>query len=116
MARLSATARIAELEATNASLAQERDSAVRQRDALASELASTHERAVEAERERDLLRAAHERLRQELELLKRRLVVAKAERVDTAQLELEFARPLLGRTDPRDRRLVGHRLHLFQGV
>lgn len=43
------------------------------------------------ERERDALRASHERLRLELELLKRRLFVAKAERVDTAQLELEFA-------------------------
>jgi transposase len=42
-------------------------------------------------RERDLLRASHERLRLELELLKRRIFVAKAERVDTTQLELEFA-------------------------
>ena len=45
----------------------------------------------EVTRERDLLRASHERLRLELELLKRRIFVAKAERVDTAQLELEFA-------------------------
>jgi transposase len=44
--------------------------------------------------ERDLLRAAHERLRLELEMLKRRIFVAKAERVDTAQLELEFAAKL----------------------
>jgi len=87
-------ARIAELEAANATLAQERDSFARQRDALAEELASTHARAVEAERERDLLRASHERLRQELELLKKRLFVAKAERVDTTQLELEFAAKL----------------------
>lgn len=42
-------------------------------------------------RERDQLRASHERLRLELELLKRRIFVAKAERVNTAQLELEFA-------------------------
>jgi transposase len=41
--------------------------------------------------ERDLLRGSHERLRLELELLKRRLFVAKAERIDTAQLEMEFA-------------------------
>ena len=40
--------------------------------------------------ERDQLRQAYEQLRLELELLKRRLFVAKAERVDTAQLELEF--------------------------
>jgi transposase len=44
--------------------------------------------------ERDLLRASHERLRLELELLKRRIFVAKAERVDTTQLELEFATKL----------------------
>ena len=40
------------------------------------------------------LRASHERLRLELELLRRRIFVAKAERVDTAQLELEFAAKL----------------------
>ena len=44
--------------------------------------------------ERDLLRASHEELRLELAILKRRLFVAKAERVDTAQLELEFAAKL----------------------
>ena len=48
----------------------------------------------EVTRERDLLRASHERLRLELELLKRRIFVGKAERVDTAQLELEFAKKL----------------------
>ena len=42
-------------------------------------------------KERDQLRAAYEKLRLELSLLKHRLFVAKAERVDTAQLELEFA-------------------------
>jgi len=41
--------------------------------------------------ERDNLRLAYDNLRLELELLRRRLFVAKAERVDTAQLELEFA-------------------------
>jgi transposase len=44
--------------------------------------------------ERDRLRASYERLREELALLKRRIFVAKAERVDTAQLELEFAQKL----------------------
>ena len=44
--------------------------------------------------ERDKLRASHERLRLELELLRRRIFVATAERVDTAQLELEFAAKL----------------------
>lgn len=46
------------------------------------------------QKERDLLRASHERLRLELEMLKRRIYVAKAERVDTKQLELEFAEKL----------------------
>jgi hypothetical protein len=51
-------------------------------------------RIVELEQERDRLRASHERLRQELELFKRRLFIAKAERVDTRQLELEYAQKL----------------------
>ena len=57
-------------------------------------LAAVRERVAELTRERDVLRAAHERLRLELELLERRIFVAKAERVDTAQLELEFAQKL----------------------
>lgn len=72
--------RIAELEAA---LAQERSQLEKltvERDQLAAE--------------RDHLRASHERLRLELELLKRRIFAAKAERVDTGQLELEFAAKL----------------------
>lgn len=41
-------------------------------------------------KERDFLRAAYDALKQELELLKRRIFVATAERVDTSQLKLEF--------------------------
>jgi len=37
------------------------------------------------------LRDGHARLRQDIELLRRRIFVAKAERIDTRQLELEFA-------------------------
>jgi len=44
--------------------------------------------------ERDHLRTSHDRLRQELELLRRRIFIAKAERVDSTQLELEFAQKL----------------------
>ena len=44
--------------------------------------------------ERDRLREAYDALTREVELARRRLVVAKAERVDTAQLELEFAATL----------------------
>ena len=51
-----AAAKVAELEAALAqartALAEERDSFERQRDALTSELASTHARALEAERGR----------------------------------------------------------------
>jgi len=61
---------------------------------LAAQLATAQKRITELEHERDTLHAAHERLRLELELLRRRLFVAKAERVDTAQLELEFAAKL----------------------
>ncbi len=41
--------------------------------------------------ERDKLRRAYEQLKEQLELLRRRIYVAKAERVDIAQLEMEFA-------------------------
>jgi transposase len=56
--------------------------------------AAAREQLAAITKERDHLRAAHERLRQELELLKRRLFVAKAERIDTTQLEMEFAETL----------------------
>lgn len=58
---------------------------------LEAELRAEQARREQVQKERDQLRAAYERLRQELELLKRRLFVAKAERIDSAQLELEFA-------------------------
>jgi transposase len=61
---------------------------------LQAERAAFAQRIAHLELERDHLRAAHERLRQELELFKRRLFIAKAERVDTKQLELEFAEKL----------------------
>jgi len=41
--------------------------------------------------ERDKLRRAYEQLKEQMELLRRRIYVAKAERVDARQLELEFA-------------------------
>ena len=41
--------------------------------------------------ERDKLRRAYEQLQEQLELLRRRIYVAKAERVDVSQLEIEFA-------------------------
>src|SRR5438270_8893303 len=84
------------------SAAQERiaalQSALAEREiVLAAEraaLAQERARVAELTHERDRLRDSHERLRLELELLRRRIFVAKAERVDTAQLELEFAATL----------------------
>jgi transposase len=69
----------------------------RQEAALAAERAALEaERALraDAEAERDRLREAYQALQLEVELARRRLVVAKAERVDTTQLELEFAAKL----------------------
>jgi transposase len=65
-------------------------------------LLTTQQAALEQERarravveaERDRLREAYEALTREVELARRRLLVAKAERVDTTQLELEFAAKL----------------------
>jgi transposase len=66
-----------------------------ERAAAAKNVEHLAQRIGELEKERDNLRASHERLRQELELLKRRLFVAKAERADDAhQLELEFAQKM----------------------
>jgi transposase len=62
--------------------------------ALQAERAAFAQRIADLEKERDNLRASHERLRQELELFKRRLFIAKAERIDTKQLEMEFAEKL----------------------
>lgn len=80
-------ARLAELEAL----------VVAQRAALEAEraaLESERTRRTAAEAERDRLREAYEALTREVELARRRLVVAKAERIDTTQLELEFAAKL----------------------
>jgi transposase len=41
--------------------------------------------------ERDRLRRAYEQLKEQLELLRRRIYFAKAERIDVTQLEMEFA-------------------------
>jgi transposase len=58
---------------------------------LAAERAAASERIAALEQERDNLRAAYERLVHEVELWKRRLFIAKAERADNEQqLRLEF--------------------------
>jgi transposase len=63
-------------------------------EAIGARIAQLEARLAEVLRERDLLRVSYERLRLELEMLKRRIFVAKAERVDTAHLEREFAEKL----------------------
>lgn len=59
-----------------------------------AERASFAQRVADLEKERDSLRTSYELALQELELWKRRLFIAKAERVDTTQLQLEFAAKL----------------------
>jgi hypothetical protein len=57
---------------------------------LESALADRDTRIADLVRERDELRAAYDRLWLDVELMRRRIFIAKAERVDTKQLELEF--------------------------
>ncbi len=128
-----ATDKISELEAA---LAAERSA----RAAEQAALSAARELVTKLTAERDLLKASHERLRLELELLRRRIFVAKAERVDTAQLELEFAATLAaldqlgggppvrpaaeavarskpkGRRDLRDLKLPVERIELFDVI
>ena len=75
-----AQTRIAALEAELSATRAERDEQLAERERIAAE--------------RDTLREAYTAVKLELELLKKRLFVASAERVDTEQLELEFAAKL----------------------
>lgn len=75
------------------------EDALRRRVAeLEAALSSTHETLsqttatlAEVTAERDKFRRAYEQLKGQMELLRRRIFLAKAERIDTRQLELEFA-------------------------
>jgi len=58
---------------------------------LEAMLASTQTTLAQVTAERDKLRRAYEQLQEQLELLRRRIYVAKAERIDATQLEMEFA-------------------------
>jgi hypothetical protein len=80
-------ARLAKLEAL---IAAQRTALDAQRAALDAERA----RRADVEAERDRLKEAYDALVREVELARRRLFVAKAERIDTTQLELEFAAKL----------------------
>ncbi len=80
-------ARVAQLEAALSA----------ERVALSAERAAreaSEALAAQLEKDVEVLRASHERLRQELELLRHRIFLAKAERLDSRQLELEFATKL----------------------
>jgi hypothetical protein len=57
---------------------------------MQSELAATSDRLAAIITERDNLRRAYRQLMEQFELLRRRIFIAKAERVDSTQLELEF--------------------------
>jgi transposase len=58
---------------------------------LEAALAGARTTLAQVTAERDKLRRAYEQLREQLELLRRRIYVAKAERVDVTQLQMEFA-------------------------
>jgi transposase len=61
---------------------------------LEAELAAEREALAAARAENRQLREAYQQARLELELMRRRLFVAKAERIDTTQLELELGHKL----------------------
>jgi transposase len=61
---------------------------------LEAELADAQRQAGELRAEHERLREAYRQLQLTLELQRRRLFIAKAERIDTSQLELEFAATL----------------------
>lgn len=81
-------------------------SAEEQIASLRAALAAAEDRAAVLTAERDRLREAYQRIKLELELLKRRLFVAKAERIDTAQLELELG-DKLAELDALAQRIAG---------
>src|SRR5436190_10060157 len=77
---------------TETSPTSEQEDALRKRVAeLEAALTSTTAALASVTDERDKLRRAYEQLKGHLELLRRRIYVAKADRIDTRQLELEFA-------------------------
>ena len=82
---LDATARrVAELEAALTAMTEALTTTAATLKQTSNELASVR-------KERDQLRRAYEQLKAHLDLLRRRIFLATAERIDTAQLELEFA-------------------------
>jgi transposase len=83
--------RIAELEAALTSTTSQLSSTESQLATTAETLSKTSVALATVTAERDKLRRAYEQLKAQLELLRRRIFLAKAERIDTRQLEIEFA-------------------------
>jgi transposase len=85
---------VSELETTPQTDAEMRHHIAELKAALAASEATRVMTAAELARvkaERDKLRRAYDQLKVQLELLRRRIFVAKAERVDVTQLEIEFS-------------------------
>jgi transposase len=76
---------------TSTTTSTEEDALRRRVAQLEAALTSTAATLAQVTAERDKLRRAYEQLKGQLELHRRRIFVAKAERIDTRQLELEFA-------------------------
>ena len=70
---------------------RELEDALRRVAELEAALSKTSAALVMVTAERDKLRHAYAQLKGQLELLRRRIFLAKAERIDTRQLEIEFA-------------------------
>jgi transposase len=70
---------------------RELEDALRRVAELEAALSKTSAALASVTAERDKLRHAYEQLKGQLELLRRRIFLAKAERIDTQQLEIEFA-------------------------
>jgi transposase len=83
--------RVAELEAALTSTTAALRSTADRLSSTTETLSKTSAALATVTAERDKLRRAYEQLKAQLELLRRRIFLAKAERVDTRQLEIEFA-------------------------
>ena len=84
-------ARVQELEALVARMRSELVATSDRLTATSDKLTVTSDRLAGVVSERDNLRRAYRQLMEQFELLRRRIFIAKAERVDATQLELEFA-------------------------
>lgn len=89
MTELDAT--VATTDAALAARVRELEARLADEEMLAAQLAASTTKLAQVTAERDRLRRAYALLKEQFELLRRKLFVAKAERIDAAQLEIEFA-------------------------